>query len=356
MSSIKYANITLDLFDRIRDGELRGKLPVSRELTRRYNVSLQTVNTALKPLIRLGLLNPAGRHGTIICPEAGKGKLVGVVGWFSPENTHGLTLYEKMLAQIEHDGFSHVLLSAPGRYITARQSRLFSEFDAVLFTDTTFRAKIAEFLDSSGIPFAADGLYPTYPDLNFVEFDTLKMVQELTLRLKEAGYSKIGLCFPSPRDGFNELIQRFWRQLKKKHGLPLLSADYIRYDWQGATEENTMYYLRKLNRAGEEPHALIIMSNFNAALQNKIFSEFGDITRRTLLIGRRNGMYDGVFSDKVLSFELPDFSGFYLHAWRILKMRLLMPELPPIQEWISYPLITEKEIPVFSTATGKGQR
>ena len=61
----KHTKITAELEQRITGGYYREKLPPLRALMKEYQVSLQTISKAVKPLILSGLISPGPRGSAI---------------------------------------------------------------------------------------------------------------------------------------------------------------------------------------------------------------------------------------------------------------------------------------------------
>lgn len=346
MSTVKYADITAELDRRIRKGEYQEKLPSTRDLAREYGVSKQTITTALKPHLHSGLLTSERRCGMIIHPEKLRTATVGVVGWYSEKKLMEYMPCDRLFDRIVADGFSYVFLSFRDTRIPASQLRLFSGFDAVLFSCSSFcQQRIAEQLERDGIPFVSCGFCPTYLNLNYVEFDSLRTLRELTGKLVDSGYRKIGLCFPSNRNGYNETIRRKWKQIKKEFSLPEVDGDSFNYRWFVPQEENMIEYTRQMAKRASWPEAVIYWHPIRPDIYARMKDDLAGIPESALLISREIPLAGPYLPERFLLFDYPDHTEYFFAAWEILRKRLFTPEIPSEQMWLQQKLVLRGEIP-----------
>ncbi|OQA88602.1 MAG: Bacterial regulatory proteins, gntR family [Lentisphaerae bacterium ADurb.Bin242] len=351
MSVVKYADITVDLDRRVRKGEFHGKLPSTRDLAREYGVSKQTVTTALKPHLRTELLTSERRGGMVIHPEKLRTGTIAVVGWYSEKKLMEYMPCDHLFDRIVADGFSYVFLAFRDTRIPASQLHLFSSFDAVFFACSSFcQQRIAEQLERDGIPFVSCGFCPTYLNLNYVEFDSLRTLRELTEKLVDAGYRRIGLCFPSNRNGYNDMIRRKWKQIKKELSLPEVDGDFFPYRWFVTQEENMIEYTRRMAKRFSWPEVVIYWHPIRPGLYARMKNDLDGIPESTLLISREIPLADPYLPERFLLFEYPDHSEYFFAAWEILRKRLFTPEIPSEQVWLRQKLVLHRNIPACSAA------
>ena len=83
-----------------------------------------------------------------------------------------------------------------------------SNFAGLIFTRNALTETMAQKLTDRKTPLVSTTRLPLYPDIEYVNFDTESAGKKLAADLKNAGYRKIALLFPSQTEGYNQLMMK----------------------------------------------------------------------------------------------------------------------------------------------------
>ncbi|MBE6368141.1 MAG: GntR family transcriptional regulator [Lentisphaerae bacterium] len=197
MPENKHAEISKLLEQEIRSGKYFERIPPVRTLARQFNVSLQTMNKALKPLQNSGLL-VSGPGGTRINENIPYSLHCGVVSVFMlgsslPQTPISEDMFLQALQQeANNDGVTLLMMWVENEEIFRNQSFWESrQTDGYIFVYSSFYPLLSKHLHVSGVPYVIGNWLPDSFNAHYVDWDWKKQLFDLVKLLQENGFSKI---------------------------------------------------------------------------------------------------------------------------------------------------------------------
>ena len=218
----KHTKITAELEQRITGGYYREKLPPLRALMKEYQVSLQTISKAVKPLILSGLISP-GPRGSAINHASAVRERYDAWGFLCSGSAE--------MTDVTHDFFqlihrclardSYNMLFLDGRNKRLRQDMDFWEkqpIDGLVFGYGTLTAELARTVHRAGIAGVARHHAGNLP-VHVVEYDTFSSIDFVIGKIVEKGYRRIALQFKASLEGYQEYADKNWEQIRRKYDI-----------------------------------------------------------------------------------------------------------------------------------------
>ncbi len=227
MYDTKHVSITEELESGIRAGRYSGKLPSLRSLMAEYNVSMQTISKAVKPLSRRGLITPSNQ-GSVINFRSGARPQYYAWGLLSdglmndePASNQFRLIQECLGA---NDGYNTMIVNLNNPRLENDETFWDTlPIDGLVFSFFSVTPKRAKAVRRAGIP--AVTLHHVEPEygLHTVEFDTFRTIDAVVAQLVAAGYRRIALQFLRPITGMRH-ARSHWNAVQAKYGI-----DYPEY-------------------------------------------------------------------------------------------------------------------------------
>ncbi len=216
----KHTQITEELHRDIIRGRYQKKLPPLRSLMKEYNVSLQTISKAIRPLTRDGVISP-GPRGSVI--NVSSGRRPRYYSWAILARNSGFNQEE--FAQ----SLTYRILSRNNYNITllsTENERLVSDpdfwdnlpVDGLIFNYGALTAELAWRVRRAGIPAIARHYAGDLP-VHVVDFDSYSMIDRVVGQLINKGYRRIALQFMDPREGYQDFSNKHWDEIRRKHDI-----------------------------------------------------------------------------------------------------------------------------------------
>ena len=261
----EYRRIAAELELAIRCGEYVDKLDHIQILADRFNVAKQTMTNALQLLRACNIIEHHGRCGMHILRENLPGGVIAIIGRWRDEHTQEYyDFVQPVINEFEKSGYQFVMIRALSSSMEFLNQLELSNFAGLIFNTRSITETLAQKLTDRKIPFVSISRLPLYPDMDYVNFDTEKSITQLASDLKAAGYRKIALLFPSQTEGYNQLLYKMWKKIKRQLALEILSCDKIRHQDDLSWEDNAVNYLKKLAAMPEKPEVLIHYGSYSS--------------------------------------------------------------------------------------------
>ena len=261
MPKVKHPEITLQLERAVRSGQYGNYLPPVRTLAGEFNVALQTMHKALRPLRDSGLLAP-GPGGTRINAAGPRRNNIGVVTAFMlasktyPVDPMRDPLLVSLREEAERDGVSLVTMQADASVIF-RRTRFWEGrgTDGYIFLYSSFYPVLSRHLHVSGTPFVVGNWLPDEVAAPWADFDWRKQLFELVRQLREHGVKRIGYL-PEVNWEFGvPFHEDLWHDVCDAYGL---AAELPREALQWNLLEAVKWYLKQ---PGGLPDVLLPMKD-----------------------------------------------------------------------------------------------
>ena len=261
----EYRRIAAELELAIRCGEYVDKLDHIQILADRFNVAKQTMTNALQLLRSYNIIEHHGRAGIHILRENLPGGVIAIIGRWRDEHTQEYyDFVQPVINEFEKSGYHFVMIRVLSSSMEFLNQLELSNFAGLIFNTRAITETLAQKLTDRKIPFVSISRLPLYPDMDYVNFDTETAVMQLASDLKAAGYRKIALLFPSQTEGYNQLLYKMWKKIKRQLALEILSCDKIRHQDDLSWEDNAVNYLKKLAAMPEKPEVLIHYGSYSS--------------------------------------------------------------------------------------------
>ena len=198
MPAIKHPGITLELERLIRAGRYGRYLPPVRRLAQEFQVSLQTMVTALRPLHERGLILP-GPGGTRVLVSS-RPEALNVVTAFMLSERDGRVLTEPtrdpllltLQEEASKDGVSLVTMVADRAAIFQR-ARFWEGrgTDGYIFLYSSFYPTIRRHLSVSGVPYVVGNWLPEEILVPWADFDWSAQLIQIARQLSSHGLKRL---------------------------------------------------------------------------------------------------------------------------------------------------------------------
>lgn len=332
----EYRRIAAELEQAIRLGEYTDKLDNIQILAQRFNVAKQTMTNALQLLRSHNIIEHHGRAGMQILRQNLKSGVIAIIGRWNDEHfQENYNNMQPLIAEFEQSGYHFVVMRVLSSSMEFLNQLELSNFAGLIFTGNAITETLAEKLSERQIPFVSTSRLPFYSDMDYINFDTEKAVTQLASDLKNAGYRKIALLFISQTEGYNQLLNKMWKKIKRKLDLEILSCDRICHqddlDWCG----NAVKYLRHIAAMPEKPEVMIHYGGYN---QQRIdmYKEAVPgypISMRIMHVGSQKS---GQFTPGNIVFANASTTDLMRGAFTLLLERMRSPEAPKVHRLIPY--------------------
>ena len=332
----EYRRIAAELEMAIRLGEYTDKLDNIQILAQRFNVAKQTMTNALQLLRAQNILEHHGRAGMQILRKNLTGGVIGIISsWDDEHFQENYDHIQAVTTEFEKSGYHVVML----RFLSSSMEFLnqleLSKFAGLIFTTRAVTESLAEKLSDRRINFVSTTRLPLFPDMDYVNFDTEEAITRLASDLKQAGYRRIALLFSSPTEGYNSLLNKMWKRIKRKLDLEILSCDRICHQDYASWSDNAVNYFKHIDLMPEKPDALIHYGSYTderiEAYKNAAPAYPWNM-RLVYVADRTRHKYDP--GDVV--FRNADSNQLLQAAFVLLMERMRSPEAPPVHRLIPY--------------------
>lgn len=333
----EFRRIAAELELAIRKGEYPERLDNIQQLMNRFDVAKQTISNALQLLRCHGIIEQHGRSGMIVDHSKLTNGVVGIIGtWEDDQKYQENYIYmQPAIVEMEKSGYSFVLLrtfSASADFLNKLE---LSGFAGFIFTGLALTETIAERLLKLKKPFVSTNRLPFFPDIDYVNFDTEKAVFQLASDLKDSGWKKIALLFVSNTDGYNQLLMKMWKKIKRELGLEILSCDRICHRDDLSWGENAVNYLRHIAAMPEKPEVMIHYGGYYSE-RIKSYKQAVPEYPLNMRIVHVAGAMEEHFNPDHIIFKNANSTELLQESFKILMERMRSPEAPKIHRLIPY--------------------
>ncbi len=221
MIETKHTSITELLKKRIIDGHYDKKLPPLRTLMQEFNVSMQTINKAVKPLSIDGFISP-GPRGSVIRYSSVKRPQYYAMGLLCPNitnNSETRTFLERVSGWLQFENYNTMFFDQNNERLK-RDPEFWNNcpVDVLIFGFRTSTPERIRAVHNAGIiPMARhySGDLPTH----VVEYETFSTLDSVVEQLAAKGYREIALQFHTPLTGYHKYAVAQWRKIREKYGI-----------------------------------------------------------------------------------------------------------------------------------------
>lgn len=227
MYDTKHTAITATLEEAIRSGRYRDKLPPLRALMQEFSVSMRTIDKAVKPLVRSGLIT-TGNQGSFINFIAGGRERYQTWGLLTPHQVSqdewvGYANVQRYLAADNH--FNTMLINCANPQLAAMENWTRLPVDGIVFGFDTVSAFRTEAVRRAGIPAVA--LHYVEPEygIHSVSADHFGAIDKVVQRLTAVGYRRIALQLIHPITGLRHATAK-WTAIQEKYGIAFSEYRY----------------------------------------------------------------------------------------------------------------------------------
>ena len=332
----EYRRIAAELEMAIRRSEYQDKLDNIQILAERFDVAKQTMTNALQLLRSCNILEHHGRAGMQILRKNLPTGVIAIIGRWTDE--HFQENYDSMqpvIAEIEKCGFNIVLMRILSSSMEFLSQLELSNFAGLIFTRHALTETVAEKLSARKTPFVSISRLPLYPDMDYVNFDTDTAVKVLARDLKNAGYRKIALLFPSSSEGYNQLLRKMWKKIKRELDLEILSCDRLCHKDELKWEENAANYFKHIDRMPEKPEVLIHYGSYTPERIKVYKSIMPDYPANMRIVHVASGE-DQQLEPRNVVFKNASAAVLLHEAFNLLLEKMRSPEAPPVHRLIPY--------------------
>ncbi len=227
MFATKHTALSEKIASAIKAGVYVGKLPTQRELQQEYQVSLQTINKALRPLVQQRLISPSPQ-GSMINFNPGNRPEYHTWGIMcnretTPEDTRDSLYIQRILTQKDHYNLLYVNGANPKlEDISAWESL---PVDGLVFGFMTLNEFRAAAVRRAGIPAVAQHYVDPDFGIHSVGFDYFTAIEVIVQRLLASGYRRIALQLLQPISWLRHAREK-WVDILKRHNVYFPEYEY----------------------------------------------------------------------------------------------------------------------------------
>ncbi len=241
----KHTWITAELERQIAAGHYHKRLPPLRSLMKEYNVSLQTISKAIRPLTMSGMISPGPRGSIINYTGTVRERHYawGILCSGSTEITEVSYEFFQMVRQaLARDNHNITFLDGSNKRL--QQDTEFWEkqpIDGLVFGYGTLTSELAWAVRRAGIVGVARHHAGNLP-VHVVEYDTFGAIDFVLGQIIEKGYRRIALQFAAPLEGYQDYANGNWDHLCDKYGIA--NPEYreiVMPGYREARERHTQY-------------------------------------------------------------------------------------------------------------------
>ncbi len=221
MIETKHTVITEQLKQRIIAGSYDKKLPPLRSLMQEFNVSMQTINKAIKPLSAGGLIS-SGPRGSVINYTAGKRPKHYALGVLCPSMAstgEAQVALRRISEYMQFLNYNTMLIDQQNERVK-RDPDFWQNcpVDILIFGFRTLTLERALAVQRSGIISLVQHYAGDLP-VHVVEYDSLNTIDSAVGQLREKGYRRIALQFNGPLIKYHEFAIDKWTRTREKYGI-----------------------------------------------------------------------------------------------------------------------------------------
>ncbi|MFA6815301.1 MAG: hypothetical protein WCS73_03310 [Lentisphaeria bacterium] len=221
MNITKHTLITQKIKKNILDGVYGEKLPPLRVLMLEFDVSMQTISKAVKPLSISGFISP-GPRGSVInycAHKRVKHYAIGVLCKKIDSTAENREFLSNLASKLHYENYNTMFLDMGNKRL--REDPSFWEtcpIDILLFGYNTLTPECAMAVSRSGIiPLVRH--YAGDLPVHVCEFDTFQTIDLVVSQLRERGYRKIALQFFTPLAGYQNFAAEQWAAICHKYDI-----------------------------------------------------------------------------------------------------------------------------------------
>ena len=285
MPECKHEDISRELAEELARHVYTDQFPPVRELAARYHVSTRTMNKALKPLVKQGLIIPDGPRGCRVAPRNAVRSRKGMVSIFAgigkivPDED---PLIAPLLDFIRADNCTPLLTDMP-RTEMIRDTEFWRStyMDGYIFVYSSFNIQLARLLRGEGIPFVAANRLPESYGGQWVDFDHYPAMLEMTRILLRQGSRRIALLDKPSFSNSIEYSQEMWGRIMDELEVP----PEMRCPVLGAPVEGEEYInslwtqLKAMLAAHTLPDTIIVRNRLAGTMLQELLQESSDRIR-----------------------------------------------------------------------------
>lgn len=335
----EFRRIAAELELSIRRGEYPERLDNIRQLMKRFGVAKQTMTNALRLLRQHEFITSHGRSGLRINYDKLNSGVVAIIGRWDDAHYHeNCAVMQPLIEDMEKSGFNFVLLRLFSGSMDFLSKLELSNFVGLIFTGYALTENLAAQLTARGIPFVSTTRMPLYPEMDYVNFDTESALNQLAGDLARAGYRRIGLLFPAcGSEGYNQVIMKMWKKIKRRLNLDFLSCDRFRHRDDLSWEQNAVNYVKHLAAMPEKPEVLIHYGDYSVHRQQLYKQAAGDYPfGMRLVYVEYEDNSTGVYDPNDIIFANAPSQQLLLPAFTLLVERMRSPEAAFVHRLIPY--------------------
>lgn len=227
MIETKHTLITEKLKQLIIGGHYGDKLPPLRTLMREFNVSMQTISKAVKPLSASGFIS-SGPRGSIINYSSNKRSkyyAIGVLCTKIVDNAETRELLSKLAGRLHYENYNTMFLDRENKRLKDDPDFWKNcPVDILIFGYRALTPELAMTVSRSGIIPLARHYVGELP-VHVCEFDTFNSIDSVVAQLSEKGYRKIALQFFTPLTGYHEFAVERWSAIRDKYNIDCIGYE-----------------------------------------------------------------------------------------------------------------------------------
>ncbi len=194
-------------------------LPPLRELSEQFQVSLHTVQRALRLLSQRSMVAADSTRGIRIIQHP-QSKIIGILCNFRKGNSND-TIVQSLRSQIEADGYEAIFVDVPEKVCNDVDGAFwrYGWADGYISLYGTSDTMIDHCLNSFKLPVVTANRAVRDTELPCVDFDHCQLVRDLASGLYARGYRKIALSFTICSQLIADDVNRALAEFKYQHGL-----------------------------------------------------------------------------------------------------------------------------------------
>lgn len=264
-----YFQIAQSLKQSIASGELAGQLPTEDELLIKYQVSRNTIRTALKKLEAEGLIYRVKGKGTFTSPTQEKQKVMLLLMGLPLEghrNLHSLLAGVSMRGQEENIQVRIINVNQLPDSVDEIRHNATLQAGALFLRHDGVAQEHIDVLDKCGIPYLFEGSCH-YPGVSYVDIDNEDAMKKIVDHLYDYGHRRYAL-FSLHSDGSTHFIIREDAVKKhlNNHGIVLEDKNFYKIKaYDNDFEADVDSAMSELFSAPVPPSAIICTSDMQAA-------------------------------------------------------------------------------------------
>lgn len=326
MAEEKHSSIRRTLEKNIRQGNYYKCLPSIRVLAREFDVSLQTMSKALRPLKQSGLLTtcPAGTiiNGNIPYQFPNKSVTLVVNGQFNGSFAED-PLLSTLRDEMQRDNITpHLLQRADLENTAAAPNENMLKSDGYLFLYQSY--SMASVLpDLNRVPFLVGNRLTGDPGVHWIDFDWKKQLFDLVKILLDRGYKKIAYIANSQIADFH---YEAWLDV---------CASYNIFNYTAHADDFRIPLGKRLEKialsAAGKPEILLLMNVSPESLQKELSADLWNGT--VIVVDKLRSIYP-IKNCSYLRYSSSTYEKLGKAMWQLFKSIANHSAGPPRGHWV----------------------